>query len=145
IIDYTLASVPQDEITLDVLDASGVVVRHLSSRPSPPVAEAVRPPEPDFWVAPSFALPFNPGANRAHWDLRADPPAAFIHTFELTANPGLTAPAPEGSLVLPGTYTLRLTVNGRPYTQMVTVRNDPRSSASPAALLAQHTLLMNLT
>ena len=145
IIDYTLASVPRGEITLDVLDKSGAVVRHLSSVPPPPVAEALRPPEPDFWVAPPLALPARAGANRVNWDLRLDPPPAFVHTFELNANPGLTRPAPEGSLAPPGTYTIRLTVDGRAYTQPATVRNDPRSSASSAALLAQHAFLTKVT
>jgi photosystem II stability/assembly factor-like uncharacterized protein len=145
IIDYTLASAPSGEVTLDVLDASGSVVRHLSTAPTTPVAEAVRPEEPDFWLAPPRSLPAKAGANRVNWDLRYDAPRAFLHTFELNANPGLTPPSPEGAFALPGTYTLRLTVNGHSYTQSVTVRNDPRSSATPSALLGQHALLMKLS
>ena len=44
----------------------------------------------------------------------------------------------------PGTYTLRLTVNGRSYTQPVTVRKDPRSPATIADLQAQHALQMKI-
>ncbi|HUQ82571.1 MAG TPA: hypothetical protein VM076_15585 [Gemmatimonadaceae bacterium] len=145
IIDYSLASAPQGEITLDVLDQSAKVVRHLSSAGPAPVAEAARPPLPNFWEAAPAVLTTNVGANRVIWDLRYDPPPVFAHTFELNANPGLTPPSPEGALVLPGTYTLRLTVNGRAYSQPVIVRADPRSPATSAALVAQHALQMKLT
>ena len=105
IIDYTLASAPTGEITLDVLDASGAVVRHMSSGPAHPVPEAARPTLPNFWEAPPVVLPAKVGANRVSWDLRYDAPPVFAHTFELSANPGLTPPSPEGPLALPGTYT----------------------------------------
>jgi hypothetical protein len=145
IIDYWLASAPRGEVTLNVRDASGAVVRHLTSAPGVPVPEAARPPEPNFWIAPPFALPKNAGENRTHWDLRYEPPRVFNHSFEINANPGLTPPSPEGALVLPGTYTLELSVDGKTYTQTLTVKNDPRSPASLAALQAQHTLQMKIT
>jgi photosystem II stability/assembly factor-like uncharacterized protein len=144
-IDYWLAQRPGGEVTLDVLDAAGRVVRHLSSVPSAPVAEAARPPHPDFWVAPPFALPAEAGANRANWDLRRDAPPALNHSFEINANPGRTPASPEGPLVPPGRYVLRLTVDGRSVTQTATVRNDPRSPASLTDVRAQDSLLVRLT
>ncbi|HYR13019.1 MAG TPA: hypothetical protein VEQ67_02215, partial [Mycobacterium sp.] len=65
---------------------------------------------------------------------------AFTHTFEINANPGLTPPSPEGPLVPPGVYTIRLTVAGKSYTQPVTVVNDPRSPATVADVRAQYAL-----
>jgi hypothetical protein len=143
-IDYTLARAPQGEIALDILDASGSIVRHLSSAPAKPVAEAARPTLPNFWEAEPLSLPAKAGANRVSWDLRYDAPPVFAHTYELNANPGLTPPSPEGPLVPPGTYTLRLTVDGRSYAQTVTVRPDPRSTATAAGIAAQHALEMKL-
>jgi hypothetical protein len=49
---------------------------------------------------------------------------------------------PLGPWVLPGSYTLKLTVNGRTYTQPLTVRMDPRIKTSPAGLQKQFTLSM---
>ena len=144
IIDYWLAKTPAKEITLDVLDASGAIVRHMSSSPATPVREAARPPEPNFWIAPAFSLPALAGTNRTHWDLRYDDPPAMVHTFEINANPGMTPPSPQGPLAIPGVYTLKLTVDGKSYTQTVTVRGDPRSPASPAALVAQHDFQMKI-
>jgi hypothetical protein len=140
IIYYTLASKPAAPITIEVLDASGAVVRHMTSGPVEPVKEAARPPEPNFWIAPPFQLPAEAGGNRTNWDLRADAPAAFTHSFDINANPGLTPPSPQGPLVPPGVYTLRLTVDGKVYTRPVTVVNDPRSPASTLAVGAQYAL-----
>ncbi len=137
LIDYWLSARPTAEVTLDVLDSAGRTVRHLSSVPQPPVPEAARPPHPNFWVAPPFRLPTEAGGNRTNWDLRADPPPAFVHTFEINANPGLTPASPVGALVAPGTYTLRLTVDGRSATARVTVTNDPRSPATTSDVRAQ--------
>jgi len=140
LIYYSLATKPVGAITLDVLDAAGTVVRHMTSGPIEPVKEAARPPEPNFWIAPPFQLPAEAGGNRTNWDLRADAPPVFTHTFEINANPGLTPPSPLGPLVPPGAYTLRLTVDGKTYTQPVTVVNDPRSPATVADVRAQYAL-----
>ena len=140
VIDYWLAQEPKADITIDVTDASGAVVRHLSSAPVAPVPEAARPPHPNFWVAPPSPLPKNAGSNRTNWDLRYDAPQAMSHNFEINANPGLTPPSPEGALVPPGVYTLKLTVDGKSYAQTVTVKPDPRSRATLADLTAQTAL-----
>ena len=141
---YWLGAKPAGEVTLDVLDRSGAVVRHLSSVPVPPVAEAARPPEPNFWLATPQPLTTATGLNRAIWDLRYDPPRAFSHSFEINANPGLTPASPEGPMAPPGTYTVRLTVEGKAYTSTVAVKNDPRSPASPVAIAEQAGLQMKI-
>ena len=140
LIYYTLATKPAGAITLEVLDATGTVVRHMTSGPVEPVKEAARPPEPNFWIAPPLQLPAEAGGNRTNWDLRADDPPAFSHSYEINANPGLTPPSPEGPLVPPGVYTVRLTVSGKSSTQPVTVVNDPRSPATVADVRAQYGL-----
>src|ERR1043166_4930608 len=45
---------------------------------------------------------------------------------------------------MPGTYTVKLTVNGKSYTQPLTVRMDPRVKATPRALLRQYGLSQQL-
>ncbi|MEO7042175.1 MAG: hypothetical protein ABI035_07940 [Gemmatimonadaceae bacterium] len=144
IIYYSLASVPSSPISIDVLDASGALVRHMSSVAEPAVKEAAEPPEPNFWLAPPFALPTEAGTNRTVWDMRYDAPPALAHSYEINANPGLTPASPEGPLALPGVYTIKLTVDGKSYTQTAIVKNDPRSPATLADLRAQHNLLMKI-
>ncbi len=89
-------------------------------------------------------MPVTAGTNRVNWDLRTDAPDAFTHTYEINANPYLTPASPLGALVPPGTYTIKLTVNGTTYTQPLTVTNDPRSPASTKDVTAQYALLTNL-
>jgi hypothetical protein len=143
-LDYWLGQAPHGDITLDVLDASGGVVRHMSSAAITPVAEAARPPEPNFWVENPKSLPTNVGGNRTNWDLRYDSPSSLTHSFEINANPGLTPAAPEGPVAIPGTYTLKLTVDGKSSTQTVGIKPDPQSPATIAAITAQHALQMRL-
>ena len=145
IIYYYLASAPAGTVTLDVLDSSGAVVRHLSSAPIEPLKDALTPPNPSFWLETPRPLPTAAGTNRVNWDVRYDDPPAFSHSWEINANPGGTPASPEGPLALPGVYTIRLTVDGKSYSQTVTVRNDPRSQATAAALREQHALQMKMT
>jgi hypothetical protein len=144
ILYYSLESKPAGEVTLDILDSAGTTLRHMSSEPGEPVKEAAKPPHPNFWVAPPQSLPAAAGLNRANWDLRLDAPPAFRHSFEINANPGLTPTTPEGILAPTGTYTIRLTVNGRSFTQNVTLTNDPRSPATASDIRAQYALLRKI-
>src|SRR5437773_331459 len=90
IIYYSLGAKPSSDIRIEVLDARGSVVRHMSSAPSRAVRETARPPMESFWLAPPRALTTNVGLNRATWDLRYDPPPAFAHSFVFNGNPGVT-------------------------------------------------------
>ena len=143
-IDYWLTAPPASDLTIDITDASGARIRHLSSTVPAPATEAARPPHPNFWIAAPSALPAAAGLNRATWDLRADAPPSFTHSFEINANPGLTPASPEGPLVPPGTYTITLRVGGQSYAQPLSVRNDPRSPASTADVQAQYRLQTTL-
>jgi hypothetical protein len=73
----------------------------------------------------------SPGLHRIAWDLRYAPPS--------------DSPADRGPRVLPSTYQVRLTVNGRPLRQAIVVRMDPRMRVAPADLAAQLTLARNLS
>jgi hypothetical protein len=140
-IHYSLATTPNGEVTIDVLDSAGVNIRHMSSIAEAPVKEAAKPPHPNFWLAAPFGIPAEAGLNRTAWDLRSDAPPAFSHSFEINANPGLTPTSPEGSIAPPGVYTIKLTVNGKSYSQKATVLRDPNSPATAADVRAQSALL----
>jgi hypothetical protein len=78
--------------------------------------------------------------------MRYDHPPTFSHGYGqmMGAVPFDTPWTPEGPLAPPGTYSLKLTVDGKSYMQTVLLKNDPRSPASAAALAAQHVLLTKL-
>ncbi|MEP6764991.1 MAG: hypothetical protein ABJB66_11795, partial [Gemmatimonadaceae bacterium] len=144
VVFYSLAAKPAGDITLDVTDSTGAMVRHMSSVAMSPVPESARPPLPNFWIRDPESLPTAVGLNRTNWDVRYDAPPSFTHSFEINANPGLTPTSPEGALAAPGLYTFKLTVDGKSFTQTARVANDPRSSASLADVSAQALLLKKI-
>jgi hypothetical protein len=74
--------------------------------------------------------------HRFVWDLRYPEPRVLSFQYPISATPFNTAREPRGPWVVPGTYGVRLTVNGRVYNQPLTVRMDPRVK-TPAATLAR--------
>jgi photosystem II stability/assembly factor-like uncharacterized protein len=161
IIDYTLAKDASAPVTLDVLDAAGKVVRHYSSddrvrNPNPaldPVAYdkvcQQNPSAPDcalplYWPAAPIRLSPKAGFHRFTWDLRFDPIGEDPDAGDEGATgavPHHTYDQPYAPWAPPGSYTLRLTVDGKQYTQPLTLRLDPRvkTSASGLAQLASVT------
>jgi photosystem II stability/assembly factor-like uncharacterized protein len=144
IVYYYVGAKPGAVITLEIHDAAGAIVRHMSSAPMPVSPDASRRNVPDFWIEKPVPMPAEPGAHRVNWNIRYDDPPAFSDHITLRAVPGETPAAYEGPLALPGLYTVTLIVDGQRYTQTVTVRNDPRSPAGPIGLRAQHDLQMKL-
>ena len=136
IIHYRLASAAKTPVVLDILDAAGRVVRSFSS------ADSVEPIEKDFnaptyWVRPPQRLASSAGTHRFVWDLHYPPPKVLAHEYPISAIFGDTPRYPLGPAVLPGVYTVRLTVDGRAYSQPLTVKMDPRVQISEAGLKLQ--------
>jgi len=78
--------------------------------------------------------------HRFVWDLRYPEPRVLNVQYPISATPSNTPREPRGPWVVPGTYSVRLTVNGKTYTQPLTVRMDPRVKASAATLARQFAL-----
>jgi hypothetical protein len=68
---------------------------------------------PDYWIRPSHRLSSAPGLHRLVWNVRYAPPAVERFTYPIAAVTGNTPKTPQGIFVLPGTYQVRLTVDGR--------------------------------
>ena len=148
IIDYYLAAPAAGTITMTISDGGGSVIREYSSIAPPP--DTTMPNAPEYWLAPPVVLATTPGMHRVAWDLRyPDPPTLNYgysgnlldyreYTLSWHAIPGRTPRSTlVGPTVLPGTYTAKLTVNGRSYTQPITVVQDPRVTVPAAGLAAQ--------
>ncbi len=137
LIYYHLSKKPAGEIKLQIFDSANNLVRTITST-VPPKYE--RPPYPDYWLMDPTerALSTNVGTNRINWDLRYDDPPGYNSDInnQMNSAPGQVTPAPHGSLALPGTYTLKLMVDGATYTQTLVVHNDPRVGESPAVMAA---------
>jgi hypothetical protein len=112
---------------VQVLDADGKVVRNLK-------ADA------------------RPGLNRVSWDLRYDPPRLIAMRTTPPENPHIweeprfrgqdtrpvthwgLEPAQVGPIVVPGKYSVKVTVDGKSATQPIEILRDPRVSTSVADL-----------
>ena len=75
--------------------------------------------------------------HRFVWDVRYARPPVVNFSYPIAAVPYNTPKLPAGVWVLPGTYTARLTVDGKSQSQAFTVRMDPRVKTPPAGLKAQ--------
>ena len=129
-VNFTLKAAPTDSVTLEVVDASGTVVRTLKA-------------------------PGRTGLNRISWDLRH----AGAKQVELRTTPpdnpriwdeqrfrnrttrpithwGIQGPQRNGPLVMPGTYSVRVTAGERSATRPLTVMRDPWIPTSDADIAA---------
>ena len=75
--------------------------------------------------------------HRFVWDMHYAPPESLEHGFPISAIYHDTVKYPLGAWALPASYTVKLTVDGRSYTQPLTVKMDPRSTTSLADLRKQ--------
>jgi hypothetical protein len=139
VIDYYLKAGETKPVTLDILDAAGVTVRHYSSTDT-----LYKIPDvniPTYWIRPQQLLSAAAGPHRFLWDLHYQPlnvPASY----PIAAIYANTAPSATSPWVMPGTYTVKLTAGGKTYTQPLTVRMDPRVKTPVAALQQQHDLAL---
>jgi hypothetical protein len=119
IIDYYLGRQINSPVTLEILSPAGEMIRRFSSD------DKVTPVNPDtldipaFWIKPAPVLPRSAGMHRWVWDLRPTPPPQ-----NGGSSGGGFRRGP--SSVLPGTYTVKLTVDGQSFERQLVVKMDPR-------------------
>ena len=133
-ISYYLKSAANGNVTVTIQDAKGQTVRSLDG-------------------------PRSPGIHRVYWDLRDAPSKRVVfRTSPLYAPDIRVGPdgireseggfgAGGGGLAIlqpPGTYTVKLSVGGRDYTQPLRVLKDPHSAGTEADIAAQQQLLTSV-
>jgi photosystem II stability/assembly factor-like uncharacterized protein len=121
-IDYYLKSAPQSGARIAIVDAAGRTVRTMNGT-------------------------VQSGINRVWWDLRFTPTKpAHMRTSpeyapEIPIGPGIQGLA---LLAPPGTYTVKLTVEGKDYTRPLKLLKDPHSNGSEGDIQIQHRLMTSL-
>ena len=142
IVDYALGAGAR-RVAIFIYDSAGREVRrYSSSEVSPPPIPHLD--KPAYWER-SFSRPSTtPGMHRFVWDLREPPPHSFGQDLPISAVPHDTPRVPEGPLVVPGRYTVRLEVDGRALQAPLQVVMDPRVSISQSALEQQYRLSAQL-
>lgn len=136
VIDYWLGPHTHGPVTLRILDAQGHVLRSFGSDAKPEVLPADRYFAAG-WVKPVPPPAATPGMHRFVWNLHLPRPQAIRYSYSIAAVWGRNTPLePRGARVLPGTYTVELSADGRTLRQPLTVTEDPRVRATPAQLNA---------
>ena len=130
VVDYYLKSAAS-QVKLEIFNSQQTLVRSFSAggkeMKRPPMAIAER------WFPKPEALEKTAGMHRFIWNLAwgssgsdGGPPQDEDDFF-----------APRGPRAIPGNYEVRLTVDGKTWTQSLTVAMDPRSAATPEELANQ--------
>ena len=139
-LDYYLKSAADQAITLEILDDAGKLVRRFSTSDKPETLQEKEMVVPHYWERPPQVLSATAGMHRFVWDLRYPPPDSLTREYPISAIYHDTPLYPLGASVLPGRYTVKLTVNGASYTQALTIKMDPRVKTSPEGLRQQFDL-----
>jgi photosystem II stability/assembly factor-like uncharacterized protein len=136
-IDFSLPSDTKGKAEIEILDAHGNVVRHLTA----------------------FG---HPGINRVYWDMRYAPPKLIKLRTTPASNPhvwddlrflgktwrpitlGVVRRAEVGPIVAPGTYTVRVTVNGHTASQSLAVLDPPNTPGTPSQIQETVKMLLHI-
>jgi hypothetical protein len=129
-INYWLKDVPKGNVQISILDDKGGVIRTIEGKKQK-------------------------GINRIWWDLRYEKSKeAKLRTSPLYAP--WVKPGPEGRpivtwgvrpggiapLAAPGTYTVKLSVDGQDFSEKLTVKKDPSSTGTEADIRAQLKMML---
>lgn len=137
IIDYYLKDNAKAVVSLEIMDQAGKVIRVYKSNDQPYAVPPVNIPL--YWIRPQQTLSASQGSHRFIWDLHTQP-LNLPPTYDIAAIYGQTAPNPTSPWVMPGNYTVKLTVDGKSYTQPLLVKMDPRVKTSFTELKKQYGL-----
>ncbi len=136
VIDYYLPT-GAAEVKLEISDPSGMLVRRYTSGEkkqlkAPPLPIAPR------WFPKPVVLENRVGMHRFVWDLRWNSSGAGEEVEEEGYG------APKGPRVTPGRYQVKLTVDGKTFSEPLQVEMDPRSKATAAELEQQLKLALEI-
>jgi hypothetical protein len=135
VLDYYLKDKSSTPVQLEIFDSAGKSVRRFASD------DQLYKTNPDSvaittnWIRDPQPLANEPGMHRFVWDLHYALPDGVQRSYFFSAGP----------LTLPGSYSVKLTANGKTTTQPLTIKMDPRSKATPEALQRQFALASQLS
>ncbi len=137
IIDYWLNTDASTPVKLTIKDDNGNVINTFASDINADTINAYRYFLED-WVGKPEQVSNKKGMHRFVWDLRYPRPKSLRYGYSIAAVWDEGTPVhPEGALILPGNYTVTLSVNGKEFTQPLKVKLDPRVHVKENALEKQ--------
>ena len=126
IINYYLKTKSPTPVTLEIYDSASKLVRKFSSDDKPLDVDWTKINPPDYWARRFQPLKNEAGMQRFVWDLTYPNPPSDHYDLPISAIYKDTPFVPQGPLVTPGMYSVRLTANGKTYSQPLSIRMDPR-------------------
>ncbi len=135
---YHLKDKPKGEVAIEILEASGKLVKKFSSK-APETPAAAPGGEEGFgrFGGGPARVPAEKGLNRFAWDLRYEDAKRF---------PGmiLWAGNTSGPRAVPGNYQVKLTVDGKAMTETFELKKDPRVPTTQEEFQKQFDLLTKI-
>jgi len=138
IIDYYLDRSAKD-VELEIRDGKGNLVRRYTSKDQLPAVKDTNN-VPAYWIRPPQPLSNESGMHRFLWDMHYQPVPGVAPDYPIAAVYGETAPIATSPWAAPGTYSVILKVDGKTYTEPLTVKMDPRVKTPEAELQKQFAL-----
>jgi photosystem II stability/assembly factor-like uncharacterized protein len=147
VVYYSLKAKPTSDLVLEFLDANGKSINKFTTRLPRPGAQGqaqAEQPQPGGGEEGGFFGGGGParattdvGLNRFVWDMRYPDATRF---------PGmiLWAGQTQGPKIVPGSYQVKLTVDGQTLTESFEVKPDPRLSTTPADYAKQLDLSLKI-
>jgi len=150
----TAPSTPYDDPTVGENPQYGASINYYVKQPVP-AGGTLSISDSKGAVIRTMPVPGDAGLNRVYWDLRQTPSKVVrlrtnpLYDHELPLGPDGTRPPAGGAgqqslLSPPGTYTVKLSIGGRDFTEQLTVRKDPHSGGTEADIQAQTEVLTDL-
>ena len=138
-IDIALKSDAKTPVVIEIYDQQNKPIRKISSLDTSYAIPALNIPL--YWIRPQQIISSKAGGQRFLWDMRYEPLNEPV-SYPMTAVKNNTAPEPTAPWVMPGSYKIKLTVNGQTIEQPLEIVMDPRVKTSVKDLQRQHELSM---
>jgi photosystem II stability/assembly factor-like uncharacterized protein len=146
VIDYYLAPAAKGDVSIEILDSRGIVVRRALSSDPDDLSEEERQHEliPTYWIRQPRALMATAGMHRFIWDFHYTRPHAAKRGYPISAVPADTPQEPLGPRAIPGAYRVRLRIGRGAWEQPLTLLPDPRVGVGQQDYVARLALAQNL-
>ena len=136
-IEYYLPNATNDIVQIDILNQQKEVIRTFKSNDTLYKIPDVNIPL--YWIRPQKIVSNQSGMHRLLWDMKYTPLNLPV-SYPMTAVKNNTAPDATAPWVLPGTYTVRMTIGSKTLEQPLEIKMDPRVKTALNDLQRQHQL-----
>ncbi len=146
VLDYFLGKDVKGSVAIEILDASGALVRRVSSDEPMVLSpqDLDRELIPKYWIRMQPPPSNHAGWHRWVWDLHFAAPHVALRGFPISAVPGDTPLDAIGPAAVPGEYRVVLKIGAHHWEQPLHVIADPRIKLQPNELDTQLKLAQRL-